>query len=469
MLIRDADIRGTGVADLRLKDARIAAIAPHLAPLAAEPVIDARHCAVLPGLHDHHIHFAAYAASLNSVLCGPPEIQTAEQLQALLHRKDQSGDGWLRGIGYHDSVAGLIDGHWLDEAAKRRPIRIQHRSGRLWIFNMRALELLRPVATDPLERENGQLTGRLYDGDAWLRGRLPSTFPDLTEASRRLAGFGITGVTDASATNGPAERHAFAKAQTAGQLLQAVSIMGTAEFEHGASRNGIAIGATKFHLHDASLPDFDETVCAIACAHDNGRGAAFHCVTRGELAFALAALAEAGANGADRIEHAAIAPDEALEAMRALGVTVVTQPHFIAERGDHYRFEVAADDQPWLYRARGFAMAQIPLAGGSDAPFGAADPWAIMDAAMRRLTRQGHQIGAEECLDADEALNLMLGSLEEPGGPPRRVHLGAPADLIVLDRPWALARNNLAAVQVRLTIKSGRLIYAAPTTASASP
>ena len=54
----------------------------------------------------------------------------------------------------------------------------------------------------------------------------------------------------------------------------------------------------------------------------------------------------------DRIEHAAVVPVDCLADLAELELTVVTQPNVVAERGDEYRAEIAADelDQPWRVR-----------------------------------------------------------------------------------------------------------------------
>src|SRR3546814_12637775 len=98
-------------------------------------------------------------------------------------------------------------------------------------------------------------------------------------------------------------------------------------------------------------------------------------LTRTEQVFTLAAIAETGSLKGDRIEHASIANDELIGQIRALRLYVVTQPNFIYERGDSYLRDVATDDVPALYRCRIFRSAGIPLAGGTDAPFGRPDPW----------------------------------------------------------------------------------------------
>lgn len=105
ILIRHAELRTGAKADVRIRHARIAAIGD-LAPEPGEHVIYARGGALLPGLHDHHIHISASAAALASVPCGPPAVTDADALARML---DRPGSGWLRGIGYHESVAGMID------------------------------------------------------------------------------------------------------------------------------------------------------------------------------------------------------------------------------------------------------------------------------------------------------------------------------------------------------------------------
>ena len=138
-----------------------------------EAYFDAKGYALIPGLHDHHIHLNATAAAMNSVRCGPPEVVTKAQLIEAVNRE---GKNWLRGVGYHHSVAGEIDRAWLDKYGPNCPIRIQHRSGRLWILNSLAMAEL-----DISEPEDG----RLLDSDLKLRGK--SQFPDLKPLIKRLS------------------------------------------------------------------------------------------------------------------------------------------------------------------------------------------------------------------------------------------------------------------------------------------
>lgn len=456
MLIRRAELEGGALADVRLARGRVAAIG-ELAAGPGEPIIEANGGLLLPGLHDHHVHVAALAASLTSARCGPPEVTTAEDLAALV---GQPGEGWLRGIGYHESVAGMLDRATLDGMNRERPLRIQHRSGRMWFFNSAGLERIlgsRP-APPGLEREGDRFTGRLFDEDSWLREALASEPPSFAEVGSLLARAGVTGLTDMSVSNDIAMAHHFAVQHGMGVLPQRSLLAGSLELAYAETQPGIRIGPAKIHLHEAQLPSLGDALDFIGEAHAQARAVAIHCVTEVELVFALALLRGAGAERGDRIEHASVAPDSAVAEIADLGLAVVSQPQFIAERGDLYRREVDPRDQPFLYRLRAFLDAGVPLAAGSDAPFGSCDPWRSMAAAVARRTAEGALIGEAEALTLEEALDLYL---REPEALHRRrtIAVGVPADLCLLDLPWAQARTNLSSDIVRTTFVDGRIIY----------
>ncbi len=463
-LIQNAELPGAATpVDVRLAGGIIQRIAASLRPDPGDYRVDANGGLLLPGLHDHHIHLMALAASLESLRCGPPDINSEAALLALLRDTcRQQAPGWIRGIGYHPSVAGDIDRDWLDRYVADRPLRIQHRGGRLWVLNSPALAALDAAAGDTppgLEKIDGRLTGRLYEGDLWLRERLHAQVPKLAAASRLLASYGITGLTDTTPGNGPDEWRCFRDAQAAGDLLQRLRVMGTPAIGQCEETPTLRRGERKIHLLESRLPEFDTLCRDIADAHLADRCVAVHCVTLTELVFALSALRDVGARRGDRIEHASVCPPEQLREIHALGLRVVTQPHFIAERGDHYIAEVDRQDQPWLYRAAGFLAAGIPLAGGSDAPFGDADPWRAMQAATVRRTASGKAMCTDEALTPEQALHLFLSPLNGAGDSPVALTPGARADLCLLHAPWREVRTQLKREQVRATWRDGQLIY----------
>ncbi|MEO6092616.1 MAG: amidohydrolase family protein [Novosphingobium sp.] len=455
MLIRGAEVWRHGIADVRLAGGSIDAIGA-LPPRAGEAVIEARGGALLPGLHDHHIHLAGLAARAASVPCGPPEVEDAGRLALALA---QPGSGWLRGVGYHESVMGLPDARTLDALCRERPLRIQHRSGRMWLLNSRALaELLAHAKPPPgMERDASGFTGRLFDEDEWLRTAIGSVPPDFAAISAKLAGYGVTGITDMSPRNDPAMAAHFTRQIEDGALRQHVTLAGALSLD-AAEPGPWRLGPAKLHLHEAALPDFDEAGEFVQAAHAASRPVAIHCVSEVELVFALALFEEAGAGPGDRIEHASVASLELVARVAGLGLAVCVQPHFVHERGDRYLADVEPRHHPDLYRLRSLVEAGLALAGGSDAPFGQADPWAAMRAAVLRRTRAGLAITPNEALTPEQALGLFLkhtARLDED----RAVVPGARADLCLLDRPWAEQRVTLGSEAVRGCWVSGRLVH----------
>ena len=464
ILIRNAQLPGIGIRDVLLGDARILQIAEPgtIDASTASEVIDAMQHALLPGLHDHHLHLAALAVSATSLDCS--RHSSAEPLcealsAAAMALPDQA---WLRVIGYHESVAGEIDAAWIDAVVPNRPVRIQHRGGRLWILNSAALAIVARGQDDPLERVNGKPTGRLYDADRWLRSRLADAgeggFPDLGRISRELASRGITAVTDTSAHNDVHTLAQFEIQVSDRQLLQKLHIMGNASLHRQQGRN-VSVGAQKFHLLESALPDLDGVIAAVSGAHAAGRAVAFHCVTRVELAFALAAIREAGVMDGDRIEHASVCPPEMLEQIADLHLTVVTQPSLIHRRGDSYLQQVATEDQSWLYRVRGLMDAGIPLAFSSDAPYGDPNPWLSMHAAVRRETRSGQLLLPQESVSPEQAFAAWTGPLTSPGVWHTNLAEGDAADLCLLHCTWEQAAENLAAVTVKSTWIAGQRVW----------
>ena len=402
------------------------------------------------------------AASLDSIQCGPPAVQTEQALASLLRDKNGGEANWLRGIGYHQSVAGDIDKHWLDQHIPDRPARIQHRGGRLWVLNTAALQTLN-ICDDGspagLEHNQGEATGRLYEEDLWLRNRLRSTAPNLKNASTLLAQYGVTGITDTTPSNGTDAWTYFQQSQKKGELKQRVRMMGSADLLNCIETDLLTRGERKIHLLESQLPDLDSLCREIESAHRTDRRIGIHCVTLTELVFALHALEMTGTLAGDRIEHASVCPDEQLQLIQRLGLRIVTQPHFIGERGDQYLRDVETADQPWLYRTAGFLKQGVPLASGSDAPFGGANPWQSMQAAVQRKTPSGEIMGETEVLSPEQALELFLSPPDSPGLNKRCVSVGAIADLCLLTEPWEKVRNELGNCKVRCTWRDGKLIH----------
>ncbi len=474
LLIVDAERYPDGArVDVRLRQGLIAAVSRGLVRERGEQCIQAAGGALLPGLHDHHLHLLALAAARESIVCGPPAVTTRAALEQALRRSP--GRGWLRGVGYHESTAGPLDRRRLDAMVPDRPVRIQHASGKAWFLNsagLRALQLAGQPHLDGVECDaEGEPTGRLFRVDGWMRERLAAGQPpDLAAVSAALARCGVTGVTDTSPDNDETTATLFAAAMTGGALRQRLRMMGGDGLAPGRRTAALTVGELKILLDEDQLPDLDTLIDRVRRAHAIERGVAFHCVTRTELVYALHVLEAAGprpdrtARGQiqrDRIEHASVVPPDLLPLMRRTGVAVVTQPGFIAERGDRYLAEVDAEDLPHLYRLQTLLAHGIPLGLSTDAPYGDADPWAAMRAAVSRRTAAGVLLGASERLAPEQALAGFLAPAASPGGAPAALAVGSVADLCLLALPWRQARLRLDVALVRMTLRDGLPIYQA--------
>ena len=446
---------------MRIREGRIEDIGA-LEAESGEPFIEANGGALLPSLADHHIHLFALAARMASINCGPPEVNNQPELIEALNA-EPSQAGWLRGVGYHESVAGLIDRRWLDSHGPDRPVRIQHRGGRLWVLNTRGVDYLGQHCNGNFPVGMNQDSGHLFDEDAWLRTITGNRPPDLSSVSQRLASYGVSAVTDMTPQNDIRVAELLIQQQTEGILRQDVLMAGTLYPESALpisdkSNSTLGVGPFKIHLHEARLPEFDMLCDMIHKSHLAQRPIAVHCVTEVELVFTLAALQETGTLKGDRIEHASVAPPQLLQQMKELGVLVVTQPNFILERGDQYLEDVHTRDLSSLYRCASFFKYGIKLAGGTDAPFGQPDPWLAISAAVNRKTFSGQIVNGAEALSAEQAIELFMGDIESPSEP-RVIAVGERADLCLLDCRWRTARIALSSHRVRATWCGGKLIF----------
>ncbi|MFK4100308.1 amidohydrolase family protein [Streptomyces sp. NPDC019531] len=463
MLIRNVEVEGRGRVDVRIADGRVAEIGERLAGRSGahrkrlterdaapggrlaergatfgarladqgEPAgdgpesrerppdpteLDGRGGALLPGLHDHHIHLAALAAEAASVRVGPDDVHTPEEFAAAL-RAGAPG-AWVRAVGYHESVAGELDRRVLDTIAGDRPLRVQHRTGALWVWNSAALHAAGLEASGD---------GRFWREDERLRGHAPPLRLDLEGVGRRAAALGVTGFTNADPQPGPG------LTQLLSALPQRLVVMGVDP-------------PVKLMLDDTTLPTPGDLAATVTRVRP--RPVAVHCVTRVQLLVTLLALDEAGPVAGDRIEHGSVIPAETIPWIRRLGLTVVTQPHFPVERAAAYATDTDADDRPHLYRCRSLAEAGVPVAAGTDAPYGTADPWAVMRAAV------GRDDG--EAIAPRAALDLFLGEPTRPART-RRVTVGTAADLCLLHAPLSEALAALSGETVRAAFVGGRL------------
>ncbi len=433
--------------------------------------LDAAGGALLPGLHDHHVHLLAMAARRNGV--DGDGIDSPDSFDDALHDgARRAGAEWLRVSGFDEFRHGELDRDRLDAIVGDQRVRVQHRSGLAWVLSSAGLdEVLGGVAQadlpDGVERTpDGRPTGRLLRLDAWLSERIGFSAPSLEGMGADLAAFGLTGVTDATYALGIGRATILRRAIVDGLIPQRLVLLGTDRSEIDAidaleqgSGPWAQIGPMKIVIDEVLGLDPDALAERIVSAHDSDRAVAVHAVSRAETVTTATAFAIAGTLSGDRIEHGSVLPTDLDPLLANTGLTVVVQPGLVYERGDFYRDVVSLEDAAVLHRAASLLDAGIAVSVGTDAPVSSVDPWATIAAASTRRTRSGHVLGAEEAVSARTALEWYLTDPLDPGGAVRTVRVGSTADLCLLALPLSTALAAPDARHVRATWVGGRLVH----------
>ena len=327
----------------------------------------------------------------------------------------------------------------------------------MWILNTCACELLqieKHLHLDGIEKNKDALpTGRLFRLDGWLREQVEEENRTLIKPfSEKLLSMGITGFTDASYTNSSDTLSNFRELQFSNEVAQKVTLMGDESLE---------AGFLKVMLDEDNLPELGELQRRTKCAHEQGRGVAFHCVSQVELLYALEALRDSPNRSLDRIEHASLVSPDYFEIIRELEVLIVTQPGFIWSKGGQYLKDVEPRDQIDLYRYSSLLENDIPVLASSDSPYGPVSPWKIIRTAADRKTREGQIVGAQEAVSRSTAIDGYLTHPGELAKPKRFLKLGDNADLCVLKKGFSLENDSLNEDPVVHTIVNGELLYSA--------
>ena len=468
LLVVNAEVSGRPGLGVRVSPEEILDVGTGLVPRRGEAVLDAAGGAVIPGLHDHHVHLRSLlAARLSANVSAAADPAAFDRMVSAAAAAVGAGR-WLRATGWSETSAGPLDRRRMDALTGAVPARVQHRSGAMWVLNSAAL---REVGADDsdvdgIERDDrGAPTGRLLRADGWLRDRLPSGLPadwlraGLANYGQQCARLGLTGFTDANPGRDQADVDAFGKLSADGVFPQRLHLMVPPGLRPPPAGR-VTLGPRKVILDDAALPEVAELAALADQTHRRGSALAVHCVTAEQLIVAVAAFEQAGVAG-DRIEHASVVPPGYAAILARLGLAVVTQPGFISVRGDDYLREVPAPEQDWLYPCATLARAGTAVAAGTDAPFGPADPWQCVAAAVARRTPSGRVLGRPERLSPARALRLFLTAPEAPGQL-RKVGPGQPGDLCVLRTPLRPFLSHPASAGIRAGIIGAQVFEAEP-------
>ena len=484
--------------------------------------------AIVPGIHDFHLHLVGMARARRSVRLDA--VASLEALLAELRRAAAtlSADAWLSGAGWREGLMAGTALQRLDEAmGDRAALLYSHDSHSAWasVAARRAAGLTAETHDPPggrIERgADGVPNGLLREAATDLveavapRARGPALDAALDEVLAELAGFGITGATDAgdtTADNGTAEYAGLGDSASVlfgsgsrldGRLrltinvpVAAVDAAAALGLRTGASLPGtstLRVGWAKAYADGAlgsgtaalfepasgglgsgsgilrmTSEELDEIAAAARAA---GIGLAVHAIGDRAVASALDAIGRAPARTSgtppDRIEHAQLVRAVDRPRFARLGVTASLQPVHVAS--DRPLAEAAwADRLSNAYPWRSLALAGTRLAFGSDAPIETPNPWLGLFAAVhRRSPGDGARDWLpDEALDATTALaaythGAAMGMARLDEG---LLEVGAVADVAVLNTDLATllaADERLAEVRSDLTLVAGREVQRA--------
>lgn len=457
VVVRNAEVDGKRV-DVAVENGVITEIGASI-DQGSDLVIDADGAAMLPGLHDHHVHLLAMAARFNGVdVSGDNTPEMFDQ--HIMGAAANSNGGWIRVGGHDEHRHGPLTRDRLDVLAPLALVRVQHRSGLAWTLSSGALQQVGIAdggGPEGVELDaTGRPSGRLLRMDDWLASRVGVTAPSLDAVGRQLTGYGFTGVTDATYALGSGRTAILRDAVQSGAIRQHLTVLGVNEEQD--VKGWAQYGPAKILVDELTEPDPDALAVEILQWHRQGRAVAIHAVSRVETITTATAFALAGTIEGDRMEHGSVLPSDLDELLAATHVTVVLQPALIFERGDHYLSVVDDDDLPFLHRAGSLRAAGVRISAGSDAPVTSCDPWQAIATATSRRSRGGHVLGEAERVSAAIALDWYLTDPMNPGGAPRRLRKGQRADLCLLDRPLAEVLEDPNADNVRLVLIGGRLM-----------
>jgi predicted amidohydrolase YtcJ len=432
-----------GIADGRVvavgsRDEVLEGKAPAARLVAAGPA------AVIPGVHDFHLHLVGMARARRAV-----RLSGVVSPAAFLAATRQAGaelvaDAWLRGQGWSEALLAATPLEWLEDAVGDRPALLySHDSHSAWASAAarRAAGLSAETPDPPgglIERgPGGEPTGLLRESATDLvesaAGRLrgPALDAGLDEVLADLAGLGITGATDAGDTIAESGSGEFAMlgdsastlfgarsrldrrirltvnlpavaigAAAAMELATGAALPGTSTLRLGwakAYADG-ALGsrtAALFQPYRGGTSDevgimrltAEQLDGLASAARAAGISLAVHAIGDRAVAAALDAIERAPARHEgtppDRIEHAQLVRPSDVPRFAELGVTASLQPVHVTS--DRPLAEAGWGDRldqayPW----RSLQNAGARIAFGSDAPIETPNPWLGLFAAVHR-------------------------------------------------------------------------------------
>jgi predicted amidohydrolase YtcJ len=468
-------------------------------PAGGAELIDCKGRTVVPGFIDAHCHLAGFAESLVSInLSSREQVKSISDIIKIISSecKDIPPGSWIRGKHYNEFYLAEKrhpNRHDLDSASSVHPIKLMHRSSYAFVLNSMALKLAGITAEtgDPpggiidREPETGEPTGILYGMGDYLAKKIPALDDNdlkhgLMLANGKLFSYGITTIQDASARNDSTRWDMFRAWKDEGILKPRIVMMsGVSGFNEMKEKVyapysnpcALALGGVKIILSEITgelNPAQKELNDMVLAIHEAGMQAIMHAVDETGVRAACDAVEFAlkkqpRGDYRHRIEHCSVCPINLVKRIKALGITVVTQPSFIYYSGDRYIETVPPHQQKYLYPTGTLVRNGIRIAGSSDFPIADPNPLTGIYAAVTRNTGSGQTLLAKERIETIDALKMYTINAAEAMFEEKSrgsISLGKLADLVLLsDDPTRVTPDEIKFIKVEMTIMGGEIVW----------
>lgn len=492
----------------------------------ATVVIDAGGRLLLPGFIDSHTHsISAYKHffDLNLYEAGDiKEIQAAIQS----YRKKHPDASYIKGRGWSNTMFQKTGPEHavIDAVVNDIPVVLSSEDGHSKWVNGKALELAGitaetkapPGGVIEINPETGRPTGTLREAAAGLVDKIipPVTFQTmydgLIEYQKMAAGFGITGIHEASLDAGSPEPDVYRRLEQEGKLRMRVAASIYTEPDSGRAfiRNildeknkdrgslfkiysakifadGVVEGSTAY-LHEAyiHLPgDRGKLLCNADSLREviaglNGLEIPVHVHAIGDAATTavLDAIEAAGKTTnstqiRNMITHLQLVRKEDIKRFRLLGVTAVSQPYWFVKDSYYYNLQVPYLGLPradYEYPMKSFFDAGAITASSSDYPVTIpCNPMTAIETGVTRLmenrTEPDSVLWPEEGVSVEQMVQsftlngaIANGWENETGS----IETGKSADFIILDTNiFSVPAKEISNAKVLLTTFRGKVIY----------
>ncbi|MFH1137886.1 MAG: amidohydrolase [Pseudomonadota bacterium] len=486
-------------------------------------LVDLEGRTVIPGLIETHGHLSYYSLCLALEDASPEENPRIEDLKKRLARAAAaSGPGaWIGAWGYDDTR--ISDNRHLtrldlDEAAPNNPVFVLHVSSHAGYTNSLALKMagVGPETPDPAggiihRDENGLPSGLLLEPAAMeLVSRLRPV-PDAAAferliplAAAKCHREGITSVHDAAVGafgEGAKAVRAYQRLEAGNQLRLRVYLTMVEQFYRPFLDQGLFRGFGNKFLKLGAVKNFqDGSIQALTGAlgedyhnrpgykgmfimpqealdafvernHGEGLQIAIHANGDGAIesviqAFERAQAKHARTDARHMIIHCQMASEDHISRMKALGIIPSFFVNHVYYWGDRHLNLFLGRTRAERIDPLGSAIrAGLPFTLHADVPVTPLSPIFSMHNAVNRMTRNGVQLGRDQCITPYQALEAYTTNAAKCSFEERekgRIEPGMLADFVVLSEDiLATAPERIKDVKALKTFVGGELVYEA--------